>query len=339
MLKFLTVIGAALATGMATQNCKHPALLLTGYVVYRIVAFARSDCDVTLATSSLRPKNLSGRVIWVTGASSGIGEGIALELARYGTKLVLSARRTADLERVAAQCRERGSEAVVVPLDLIDDQSRTKAVAAAYAAFGGRVDVLVNNAGVSQRAICAEVDVSAERRLFEINYFATISLTKAVVMRMRQQQGGGHIAVVSSISGKIAAPVMGSYAASKHAVMGFFDTLRIEEAPNNIRVSTICPGPVVSEGAQNALRADGTPLGVQEGQNDGKMPTQRCAELVAVALSNGLEEVWITQQPVLTFTYVGQYLPTLYKRLAKKGGQQRVLAFKSGHTNIHNVKL
>ena len=304
--------------------------ILGAFVCLRAVRFALGDCDVTLAGCGVRAAELKGRVVWVTGASSGIGEGLAMELAKHGAVVVLSARREAELQRVAAAC---GASTVVVPMDVANEASRVAGVEAVYKRLG-KVDILINNAGISQRALAADVSESAERSLFEVNYFGTVALTKLVVKRMRGN-GGGRIAVISSVAGKVPAPVSASYSATKHAVNGFFGALRIEEAPNNIGVTVICPGPVVSEVARNALGADGKPLGPRDNEYAGKMPTARCCYLCVAGISNGLEEMWISEQPYLLYTYIAQYMPTIFIRIAKKFGQKRVSAVRAGKGNIN----
>lgn len=310
------------------------ALAACGYAAYRAMRFIRADCDMALAGKRINYANIDGKVVWITGASCGIGEGLAKAFAEAGARVVISARRESELQRVKAECRgaHQGS-ILVLPLDITQQDQFPAAIQRIVDTFG-RLDVLVNNAGLSQRSLLEEASDQSERTIMEINYFATVALSKAVVPQMREQNSG-QIVVISSVAGKLPAPVSGSYAASKHAVQGFFDTLRIEVAPYGIGVTCVCPGPVVSEGVNNAITANNERVGAKAHVNQGKMPTERCARLVVCATSQHLEECWISPQPILFFTYVSQYCPGLARWLGKKVGYGRVRAYKSGEGNIN----
>ena len=185
--------------------------------------------------------DFAGQVVWITGASSGIGEALAAQFAQEQSQLVLSARRQSELERVRDRCIQAGaSEVLVLPLDVTDQAAFPAAVEQVKARFG-RIDMLVNNAGLSQRSTCVNTDMAVYRTLFEVDVMGQIALTKAVLPGMLAQ-GKGHIAVTSSVAGKIGAPQRTGYCAAKHAVMGFFDALRAEVVDQGIRVTTITPG-------------------------------------------------------------------------------------------------
>ncbi|HKX54532.1 MAG TPA: SDR family NAD(P)-dependent oxidoreductase [Xanthomonadales bacterium] len=180
-----------------------------------------------------------GQVVWITGASSGIGEALAVQFAQEKSKLVLSARRQNELERVRDRCLQAGaSEVLVLPLDITDQAAFPTAVEQVKTRFG-RIDMLINNAGLSQRSICVNTEMAVYRTLFEVDVMGQIALTKAVLPGMLAQ-GSGHIAVTSSVAGKIGAPQRTGYCAAKHAVMGFFDALRAEVAT---RASALPPSP------------------------------------------------------------------------------------------------
>ena len=329
-MRFLLFILLIAASSIVFAGMTSGLTVLGAYVLYKLMRFAFADSDLSTASCRVRASALRGRVVWVTGASSGIGEGLALELSKHGAMVVVSARREGDLYRVAKAC---GTDAMVVPMDVTSEASRRAAVEAVYARHK-KVDILINNAGISQRALAVDVEDSVERKLFELNYFGTVALTKDVVRRMRRESMG-HIVVISSVAGKLSAPASASYSATKHAIQGFFNALRIEEAPHNVGVTLICPGPVVSDGVRNALGPDGKPLGPLGDENVGKMPTARCAELSVVGISNGLEEIWISQHPILVFCYLAQYAPALYAKLANIFGQKRVRAVQEGKGNIN----
>lgn len=225
-------------------------------------------------------------VIWITGASSGIGEAFAREFSRLGGyRLVLSARRETELQRVKAICVSQGSnsdDVLVLPVDVTDTDTHDGKVNTVLDAFG-QIDMLINNAGVSQRSWCVDTDLEVYRRIFEIDVFGQISLTKAVLPHMRERQSG-HLAVTSSVAGKVGAPLRTGYSMAKHAVMGFFDALRCEIAHEGIHVSTITPGSIQSQVSVNALRADGKAFGIMDDQIENGMDPDRCAQEVVAKL-------------------------------------------------------
>lgn len=301
-----------------------------------------SDCDLTLAYYSLRRKNLhvlKGKVVWITGASSGIGEALAYTLAGLGAKLILSARREAELMKVLKKCKDVSPEDyknshIVLVLDVLKCDSHIEYVNLVLKRYG-RVDYLVNNAGRSQRAADIDTQLEVIRLLLETNTIGTISLTKALMPHMIKQQKGC-VVFISSIAGKLGAPGSAGYSASKHALQGYLDALRIEVANDGIDVLSICPGPVHSSFMRDVL---GTSLEkeaiVKEDGTQGKrIPVNRCAYLIAITMANRLEEVWISFHPILFFTYVSQYAPVLAKKLGKKIGGSRVKAIKSGQKDI-----
>lgn len=182
-------------------------------------------------------------VVWVTGASSGIGEALAAAFAREGAKLVLSARRKEELERVAASCGAK--DVLVLPLDLASGADFTAETAKVLERFG-RIDVVVHNGGISARGLAKDLGLDVHRRLMEVNYFGTIALTRAVLPSMLAAKRG-HLVAISSVMGRIGTPVRSAYAASKHALHGYFDCLRAEVAEAGLDVTVICPGFVKTE--------------------------------------------------------------------------------------------
>ena len=195
----------------------------------------------------------SGQVVWITGASSGIGEALAVAFSNAGAKLVLSARRSDELERVAAKC----VDALVLPMDLSQSDDFDALTAQVLARFG-RVDVVVHNGGISQRSWVKDTGMQVHRRLMEVNYFGAVALTRAVLPSMLANQRGQFV-VISSVMGKIGTPLRSAYAASKHALHGFFDCLRAEVSKEGLFVTLICPGFIATDVSKNALTADGTP--------------------------------------------------------------------------------
>ena len=191
--------------------------------------------------------SLSEQVVLITGASTGIGAALAQLLAQrfIGIRLVLAARSVEKLETVATLCRKDGAEVLTVPTDL-EKIEQVEALAQAAIAHFGRVDALVNNAGYGQMGPVELIDAPAIQRQFQVNLLGPLALTRALVPMMRDS-GGGRIINISSLGGRLAFPFGGLYSASKFALEGLSDALRMELAPFNIKVSVIQPGPVSTD--------------------------------------------------------------------------------------------
>jgi len=201
------------------------------------------------------------KVVWITGASSGIGAALAKIYAEKGTKLILSSRRVSDLEKVKSEC-PISENVKILPIDLNDFDKAAVEVQKAFDFFG-TIDVLINNAGVSQRSLIADTQFDVFKKLIEIDYLGTVALSRAL-LPFFIKQGGGHYVVVSSVMGKYGSPFRSGYAAAKHALHGFFDVMRMEHQKDNIYVTMICPGFVRTPIAMNSLRGDGSVLGVDD---------------------------------------------------------------------------
>jgi short-subunit dehydrogenase len=256
----------------------------------------------------------SGKIVWITGASSGIGEALAYELARRGAILVLSARREPLLERVRGQC-ERGSEHMIVPLDLAATDSLAAAVAQVIERFG-RVDILINNGGISQRSTASETSLEVDRRIMEVNYYGAVALTKAVLPSMLARRSG-QIVAISSLMGKIYTPMRSAYAASKHALQGFFSCLRAEVHAQGVNVQVISPGFVRTEITVNALRGDGSTYDQMGDAQSRAMSAEqfatRCADAIASNSGDrmiGGPEVWAAR--------LAPVFPRVYDRLVRR---------------------
>lgn len=230
-------------------------------------------------------------VVWITGASSGIGEAIAKAFAARGASLVLSSRRRDALELVADACVGAAERPTVLPLDLTRPDTFAAAVHEVVARHG-RIDILVNNGGVSQRSRVIETTEAVERAIMEVDYFGCIFLTKAVLPRMIAQDSG-RVVVISSVMGYVGTPMRAAYAAAKHALHGWFDSLREEVRGSGIKVLIVCPGYVRTNVSLNALSADGTPLGKMESVIERGLPAERCAQAVLDAIDRGREEILV----------------------------------------------
>jgi short-subunit dehydrogenase len=195
------------------------------------------------------------KVVWITGASSGIGEALAYAFAAEGAQLVLSARREEELQRVAKSC----GNAYVLPFDMLslaDHADRVQDVMNTY----GRIDFLVLNAGVSQRSFVKDTEFDVYRRLFEVNFFSIVSLTQAVLPIFTAQKSGVFVPI-ASVAGRISTPRRAAYGATKHALIGFFDSVRAEGFNDGIRVSTILPGYIKTNISLHAMNEKGEAYG------------------------------------------------------------------------------
>lgn len=257
--------------------------------------------------------------VWITGASSGIGEALALEFARQGAKLVLSARREAELERVRDRCTGVGlasENVLVLPLDVTDHPAFAPAVEAVAGRFGS-VDMLINNAGISQRSLCVDTDMAVYRQLMEVDVLGQIGLTKAVLPLMIRQ-GSGHIAITSSVAGKIGAPYRTGYCAAKHAVMGFYDALRAEVTHQGIRVTTITPGYIQTNISVHALKGDGSTYERVDEDIAGGMNVTDCARVIMRGFLKGTPEIAVGEGFEMKALLIKRLFPGLvFKKAAQ----------------------
>ncbi|MBU2938754.1 SDR family oxidoreductase [Lacinutrix sp. C3R15] len=199
--------------------------------------------------------NFKNKVVWITGASSGIGKSLAITLSKENCKLILSSRRKEALMAVKALCNTP-ENVVVLPLDLAETDSLAGITEIAISCFG-KIDLLINNGGISQRSPIIDTTIAVDRKLMEVDYLGTVALSKALLPHFVANKSG-HYVVVSSLMGKFSSPFRSAYCGAKHALHGFFDALRLEHDKDNIKVTMICPGFVNTDVARNALTADGS---------------------------------------------------------------------------------
>ncbi len=259
---------------------------------------------------------VSNKVIWVTGASSGIGEAVVYELANRGAKLVISARRKGELERVKSSCPEHAQKHIeLLPLDLAQSNSLKLMTEAAINLFG-RIDLLINNGGISQRSLAAATDPEVDRKIMEVNYFGTVALTKYLLPHFIERKQG-HIAVVSSLVGKFGSPYRSGYAASKHALHGFFDSLRAEVYKENIKVTMICPGFIKTNVSVNALTERGEKLNKMDEAQAKGMKADDFARKMIRAIEREKNEVYIGGKEKYA-VYLKRLFPNLFARILRK---------------------
>ncbi len=258
-------------------------------------------------------KFFSDRVVWVTGASSGIGEALVYAFVRGGSRVIASSNNPVELARVAEKCTAMPGSITTVAFDLADTSGIEKTVATVIEKEG-KIDILLNIGGVSQRALIRETPLSLDRRIMEINYFGTVALAKAVLPYMISK-GGGQIAATSSISGRFGFPLRSAYSASKHALHGFFETLLLEHRRDNIRVSVIIPGRVRTSISVHALTASGAEHGKMDEGQAGGITAEKAAEQIIRGLKRNRREILVGSTELLMLG-IRKYLPALFFRMA-----------------------
>jgi len=254
------------------------------------------------------------KVVWITGASGGIGEALAKQFAMCGSRLILSARREDELDRVGALCR--GAQSVsVCPLDLSCPQSLPEIVRTTLAREG-IVDVMVHNAGVSQRAFGYDTLYDTDELIMRTNYLGPIALTKALLPSMRARRQG-HFIVVTSVLGKFGLPGRSAYCASKHALHGFFDTLRAELWPDNIHVTLVLPGWVRTNISMSALTGTGSPQRKMDAGTAAGFSPEVCAERIVAGAASGKAEINVVKPKEYAALQLNRVAPSVLRRLIR----------------------
>ncbi len=252
------------------------------------------------------------KVVWVTGASSGIGEALAVAFSREGAKLVLSSRNAAELKRVRNACD--GDAHLVLPLDLTQQDALANATSTVLRQFD-HVDVLVHSGGVSQRSLVAETTLATDRAIMDLNFFGTVALTKAVLPSMLARKSG-HIVPISSVVGYVGTPLRSTYSASKHALHGFFDSLRAEVAKDGIDITIVCPGYIRTNVSRNALTGDGSRLGKMDRTHDHAMLPETCARRIVDAVAKRKQELVVGGKETWTVA-LKRFAPRIVARMVR----------------------
>lgn len=257
-----------------------------------------------------------GKVIWITGASSGIGEALVKELAMNTTsKIILSSRKEVQLFTVAEKAGLSPDRFAVLPLDLAHYKDMPDMAAKAVEKFG-KIDLLINNAGLSQRSLAIETDIEVDKRLIEVDYIGTVALTKAVLPYMIKA-GRGQIAVVSSLMGIFGAPMRSGYAGAKHALHGFFDALRAELYDQNIHITIICPGFIQTDISVHAVTGDGSAQGTMDDATMNGMSADVFAKKMLNAIRQQKNQKAIGGKEVLG-VYLKRFFPGLLAKVVRK---------------------
>ncbi len=255
------------------------------------------------------------KVVWITGASSGIGRALAEQYAVKKHTVVISSRKESDLVALKEELEKYGARIIVAPLDL-EKTATLRAVAEKVIAETGHIDILYNHGGISQRGFAINMPEEVERKIFDIDYFGNIALTKAVLPTMIAR-GGGKIGVTSSLVGIISTPERTTYAAAKHALHGYYDGLRAELHDKNIQITIFCPGFVRTNVSVNALTKSGDKLNEMDEAQEKGMAPEVCASKMIRALNKGKEEVYIGGKEVLAI-YIKRFFPTLFSKMILK---------------------
>jgi dehydrogenase/reductase SDR family member 7B len=251
------------------------------------------------------------KIVWITGAGTGIGKALAMAYNEKGNTVILSGRKEDQLNEVANLL----SNAYVLPLDVINEDAITQAVAQVSAKFG-RVDVLINNAGVSQRALVTETSNDVGRQLMEVNFFGSVHLTKAVLPLMLKT-GTGNIVGMSSAAGKFGFPLRSYYSASKHALHGFYEALGLELKDTQIYTTVVCPGRIKTDISKNALKGDGAAHAqMDDGQLNG-VDVAICAAKIKQGIGRNKSEIYIGGGEIILI-YLKRYIPALFRFIAKR---------------------
>lgn len=259
--------------------------------------------------------HFQNKTVWITGASSGIGEELAYSCSRRGARVILSARNETKLENVKLNCENMGAKAFVFPVDLSDLQQIENVASDVLNQFE-TIDLLINNAGISQRGSALETLPIVERKIMELNFFGVVALTKKVLPAMIKN-GGGNIAVTSSITGKFGFKLRSSYSASKFALSGYFESLRLELAGQNIHVTIAFPGRIKTDISLVALKADGKQQGTMDDGQESGISAKKCSEKFIRAIEKNKKEVLIGGKEVI-MVHLKRFVPSLFYRIASQ---------------------
>jgi short-subunit dehydrogenase len=257
---------------------------------------------------------LQNKIVWITGASSGIGEALCYKLNQAGAKLIISSRNTESLYQVKSKCTKNQLDVHVLPLDLENTLELEDKAKAALNIFG-RIDIIIHSRGVSQRSLAIDTELDVAQKIMNINFWGTVALTKAVIPAMVSNQSG-HIVIISSLVGKFGTKYRSAYSASKHALHGYFDSLRSEIDPK-IKISIICPGFIKTNVTINALTADGTMQNTMDDAQANGMSADECARQIIKAIKFEKEEVNIGGKEKYA-VLLKRFLPGLFSKIVKK---------------------
>ena len=258
--------------------------------------------------------DIKNKVIWITGASSGIGEALCYQLNEMGAKLIISSRNREALYQVKNNCKINPLDIHVLPLDLENTDSLRNVTTEALKIFN-KIDILIHSGGISQRSLAIETELSVAQRLMNINFWGTVALTQYLLPSMLSKKTG-HIVVISSLVGKFGTKFRSAYSASKHALHGYFDSLRTEIDPA-IKITIVCPGFIKTNVTINALTANGSKQNTMDDAQANGMPADKCALEIIDAIKSAKEEVYIGGKEKYG-VLIKRFLPGLFSKIVKK---------------------
>ncbi|TNF25070.1 MAG: SDR family oxidoreductase [Deltaproteobacteria bacterium] len=258
---------------------------------------------------------IDGKVIWITGASSGIGEALAIELSKRNCKLILSSRRESALLESKARCSGEDSNIAILPVDLEKTQELTEKAIEAEKIFG-RIDILINNGGISQRSLVLETELNVYSRLMTINYLGAVALSKAILPGQIERGEGFHVAITSLV-GKFGTPLRSGYSASKHALHGFYDSMRAELHDQGIKAMLVCPGFIKTNVSVNAFVGDGSSQGTMDSAQENGMEASVFAKKMIAAMEAEKEEICIGGKEKIG-VLIKRFFPGLFSSMIKK---------------------
>ncbi len=261
--------------------------------------------------------HFKNKTVWITGASSGIGAELARQLAIQGARLILSARNVAALEAVAATCRQAGAACAVLPADMLQATQLPETTANAIAVYG-HIEIVVLSAGSSQRSLASQTELHVYRYLMELNFFAPLIITQQLLPHFKETRKG-HIVAISSMAGLMGYPLRTGYAASKHALKGFFETLQTEQQQAGLHITIVSPGRVNTPISLNAVLADGSTHGrMDKGQLNG-IPVEVCARKILAGMQKRKKHLIIARSEQILW-WLWWFARPLYYRIARKKG-------------------
>lgn len=258
--------------------------------------------------------NFKDKVVMITGASSGIGEALVYEFDKRHAHMVIAARRESELERVKNNCKNP-ENIIIQPLDLENHDEIPQKVDHVLKK-AGRIDILINNGGISQRSLAKDTPLEVDKRIMNVNFFGTVALTKAILPSMLKNKNG-HIVVISSVTGKIGVKLRSAYAASKHALHGFFDSLRYETWDEHIKVTIICPGYIRTNVSMNALTADGSMQNTMDEATDNGIKPDYLAKKIIQSIIDEKEEVVVAGKEKMGI-YLKRFIPGLLSKIMRR---------------------
>ena len=259
--------------------------------------------------------NVHKKVIWITGASSGIGAALAIELSKRDCLLILSARKESGLLQTKEKCAGQQENIAILPLDLEQTDQITEKYELAKQSFG-RIDILINNAGISQRSLTIDTQLDVYARLMNINYLGTVAMTKVVLPDMIAR-GSGQIVTITSLVGKFGTPLRSGYAASKHALHGFYDSLRAEVHDQGIEILLVCPGFVKTDISLRAIVGDGSRQGTMDPGQDKGMAPDILVKKIILAIEKSKEEVCIGGKETFGVV-IKRFFPNFFSKMIRR---------------------